>query len=64
MAHFWIPIIIRHLIFRVPKIRGHNFDNHPIRGLGQSDGANKTSSFLSPKTCKTEKTEPHSVKDI
>ena len=26
---FWIPIIIRHLIFRVPK-RDHNFDNHPF----------------------------------
>ena len=24
---FWIPIIIRHLIFRVPK-RDHHFDNH------------------------------------
>ena len=27
----WIPIKIRHLIFRVPK-RGHNFDSHPYRG--------------------------------
>ena len=25
---FWIPIIIRHLMFRVPK-KGHNFDNRP-----------------------------------
>ena len=25
---FWIPNIIRHLIFRVPK-RDPNFDNHP-----------------------------------
>ena len=28
MVPFWIPIIVRPLIFRVPK-RGHNFDNHP-----------------------------------
>ena len=28
MVPFWIPIIIRHLIFSVPK-RDHNFDNHP-----------------------------------
>ena len=30
MVPFWIPIIMRHLIFRVlyPK-RDHNFDNHP-----------------------------------
>ena len=27
MVPFWIPIIIRHLVFRVPK-RDHNFDNH------------------------------------
>ena len=25
---FWIPLIIRHLIFRVLK-KDHNFDNHP-----------------------------------
>ena len=25
---FWVPIIIRHLLFRVPK-GDHNFDNHP-----------------------------------
>ena len=31
MVLFWIPIIIRHLIFRVPK-RDHNFDNHPCNG--------------------------------
>ena len=28
MVPFWVPIILRHLIFRVPK-KGHNFDNHP-----------------------------------
>ena len=28
MVPFWIPTIIRHLIFRAPK-RDHNFDNHP-----------------------------------
>ena len=28
MVPFWIPSIVRHLIFRVPK-RDHNFDNHP-----------------------------------
>ena len=30
MVPFWIPIIIRHLIFRDPK-RDHNVDNHPYR---------------------------------
>ena len=29
MVPFWIPIIIQHRIFRVPKKRDHNFDNHP-----------------------------------
>ena len=28
MVPFGVPILIRHLIFRVPK-RDHNFDNHP-----------------------------------
>ena len=28
MVPFGIPIIMRHVIFRVPK-RDHNFDNHP-----------------------------------
>ena len=28
MVFFWIPIIVWHLIFRVPK-KGQNFDNHP-----------------------------------
>ena len=28
---FWIPTIIRHLIFRVPK-KDRNFDNHPYTG--------------------------------
>ena len=28
MVPFWIPIIIRHRIFRVLQ-RDHNFDNHP-----------------------------------
>ena len=32
MALFWIPIIIRHLIFRVPKME-HNFENHPYMYL-------------------------------
>ena len=31
MGPFWIPVIIRHLIFRVPK-RDHNLDNHPYMG--------------------------------
>ena len=31
MVPFWVPIIIRHLLFRVPKIWGHNFDNYPHR---------------------------------
>ena len=30
MVPFWVPIIIRHLLFRVPK-GGLNFDNYPIR---------------------------------
>ena len=30
MVPFWVPIIVRHLIFRVPKKRDHNFDNHPL----------------------------------
>ena len=29
MVPFWVPIIIRHLLFRVPKKRDPNFDNHP-----------------------------------
>ena len=31
MVPLWVPIIIRHLIFRVPGYpkRDHNFDNHP-----------------------------------
>ena len=33
MVPFWIPIIIRPLIFRVPGApkEDHNFDNHPHR---------------------------------
>ena len=31
---FLVPIIIRHLMFRVPK-KDHNFDNHPYLGGGQ-----------------------------
>ena len=31
MVPFWVPIIIRHLLFRVPKQRDHNFDNHPYK---------------------------------
>ena len=31
MVPFWIPIIIRPLIFRVPPKRDHNFDNHSYR---------------------------------
>ena len=29
-GRFWVPNIVQHLIFRVPK-RGHNFDDHPYR---------------------------------
>ena len=29
MVPFWVPVIVRHLILRVPKKRDHNFDNHP-----------------------------------
>ena len=28
MVPFWVPLIIWHLIFRIPK-RDNNFDNHP-----------------------------------
>ena len=28
MVPFWVPNIVRHRLFRVPK-RGHNFDNYP-----------------------------------
>ena len=28
MVPFWLPIIVPHLIFRVPKT-DHKFDNHP-----------------------------------
>ena len=31
MVPFWVPIIIRHLIFRVPKKKDHNSDNHPYK---------------------------------
>ena len=29
MVLFWIPVIIRHLLFQVPR-RDRNFDNHPF----------------------------------
>ena len=28
---FWVPIMINSLIFRVPRKRDHNLDNHPDR---------------------------------
>ena len=36
MVPFWVPIIIRHLIFRVPKEGAIilNFDNHPYELQG------------------------------
>ena len=34
MVPFWIPIIIQHIIFRVPQKRGHDFDNHPNVDVG------------------------------
>ena len=30
MVSFWVPNMVRHLIFRVPK-RDQNFDNHPCK---------------------------------
>ena len=33
MAPFWVPIIIRHLIFRVPQKGDQNFDNYPYISL-------------------------------
>ena len=39
---FWVPIIIRHLLFKVPKM-DHNFDNHPCGShLWHSPGADPT----------------------
>ena len=38
---FWIPSIIRHLIFRVPQ-RDHNFDNHPFRVQGRGCMSSRT----------------------
>ena len=35
MVPFWVPIIIRHLLFRVPK-RDLNFDNYPCKLPNQS----------------------------
>ena len=32
MVSFWVPGRIRHLIFRVPEKRDHDFDNHPCGG--------------------------------
>ena len=29
MVPFGVPDIVRHLLFRVPKKRDHNFDHHP-----------------------------------
>ena len=29
MVPFWVLIIVRHLLFRVPKKGDPNFDNHP-----------------------------------
>ena len=34
MVPFWVPNVVRHLLFRVPK-RDPNFDNYPC-GLGCS----------------------------
>ena len=31
MVPFWVPNIVRHLLFRVPQKRDPNFDNHPYR---------------------------------
>ena len=33
MVPFWVPIIARHLLFRVPKKGTINFDSHPCKGL-------------------------------
>ena len=33
---FWVPNIVRHLIFRYPK-RDDNFDNYPYRGPEYSE---------------------------
>ena len=32
MVPVWVPIIIRHLLFRAPK-RDFNFDNYPFGGI-------------------------------
>ena len=44
MVPFWIPIVIRHLIFRGPK-RDHNFDNHPL-GAGVITACWPSTGFL------------------
>ena len=41
MVPAWVPIIIRHLIFRVPKKRDHNFDNHPLGARAWSLGSHE-----------------------
>ena len=38
MVPFWIPIIIRHLIFRVSKKGPYFFDDHPRRVKWESQG--------------------------
>ena len=44
---FWVLIIIRHLIFRVPK-RGHNFDNYPYGALSPEPSRPETPKQASP----------------
>ena len=34
LVPFWVPIIVRHLIFRVPNKRDPNFDSHPHANQG------------------------------
>ena len=36
MVPFWVPIMIRPLILKVPK-RDHHFDNHPYAGVAQHE---------------------------
>ena len=62
MVLFWIPIIMRHLIFRVPK-RDHSFDNHPhTKGLVAKNPSREvprsvcSPALTSPPQCPSEKT--------
>ena len=41
MVTFWVPIIIRHLLFGDPK-RDPNFDNYPVMLLNLNTGCRRS----------------------